>query len=163
MRIGALADSSMVALPVTRLRRVVCARPEFLEEVGVPTRPEELASHPCIHFLPLTTGRTWHFREAGRDLAVRLTGALSCNQALVAADAAAAGLGFVPLLAYQAAPKVASGELVVVLEDFEPQPRPVSLVYPDARMMTSRVRVLIDWLRDHLPKQILERDPPRDS
>jgi len=150
VRIGALADSSMVAVPVTQLRRVVCASPELLDRVGTPQRPEDLEARPCIHFKPLTDGATWKFHDAKRQLSVHPTTRFACNQALVAAEACAAGLGFSLLLSYQAEPKIQSGELRVVLEDFEPAALPVSLVYPHARLMSSRVRVFIEWMREAL-------------
>ena len=76
--------------------------------------------------------------------------AFSCDQALVATQACKAGLGFVLPLSYQAEPGVKSGELEVVLEEFEPPPRAVQLAYPSARRMSSRVRRTLDFLGDEL-------------
>jgi DNA-binding transcriptional LysR family regulator len=125
VRIGHLADSTLVAVPVGRMRRVVCASPEVLRSGGV----------------------TWQFNEAGRELAVRIGGSFSCNQASAAASACAEGLGFGLFLAYQVKPMVRSGQLQIVLEAFEPPPLPVNLVYPGARIMSSRLRALLDWLK----------------
>ena len=150
VRIGALADSSMIAIPVARMRRVVCASPTLVDEVGEPEEPSGLLTRPCIDFPALAPGGAWRFFEDDTDIAVRPPTGFTCNQALVAAEACAQGLGFSPLLGYQAAPGVRSGALRIVLERYEPPALPVSLVYPEARLLTSRVRVFLDWMRDEL-------------
>ena len=150
VRIGSLADSSMIAVPVARMRRVACASPALLEEVGGPEHPSDLETRPCIDFPALAPGGTWSFRQDEVDVAVHPPTSFRCNQALVAAEACAQGLGFTLLLGYQALPMVESGALRVVLEEYEPTPRPVSLVYPGSRLLTSRVRIFLDWMRTQL-------------
>jgi len=61
-----------------------------------------------------------------------------------------AGLGFGMFLSYQVAPYLAQKQLQVVLETYESTPRPLSLVYPHARLLPTRTRALIDWLREEL-------------
>jgi DNA-binding transcriptional LysR family regulator len=61
-----------------------------------------------------------------------------------------AGAGFGQFFSYQVAPYVAQKQLRVVLESFEPPPRPISLVYPHARLLPMRTRVFIDWMRKEL-------------
>jgi DNA-binding transcriptional LysR family regulator len=150
VRIGPLADSSMIAAPVGHVRRVVCASPELLDRVGTPERPETLADQPCVRFLGIAPGSTWHFREGRRDLPVRVEGPFTCNQAGASVDACAAGLGFGLFLSYQAEPLVRAGKLRVVLEAFEPPKLPVSVVYPDARLMSTRLRAFVDLLKEGL-------------
>jgi DNA-binding transcriptional LysR family regulator len=150
VRIGHPADSTMVAIAVGRMRRVVCASPGVLRAGGVPQHPSELSEHPCVRFHGLASGGTWKFNEAGRDLAVRIGGSFSCNQASAAASACAEGLGFGLFLAYQVEPMVRSGQLQIVLEAFEPPPLPVSLIYSGARMVSSRLRALLEWLKGAL-------------
>jgi DNA-binding transcriptional LysR family regulator len=150
VRIGHLSDSSMVAVRVGQMRRVVCASPDLLRADDEPQHPAELASRPCVRFRGITSGDTWRFRAGGHDLPVRVGGSFSCNQAATAAEACAEGLGFGLLLAYQVEPLVRAGRLRIVLEAFEPPPLPVSLVYPHARLMSSRLRALVAWLKDGL-------------
>jgi DNA-binding transcriptional LysR family regulator len=147
IRIGPLADSSMIAVPVGHVRRVVCASPELLQRVGAPERPEALADQPCVRFLGLAPGSAWHFRQGRRDLPVRVEGPFLCNQAAAAVDACAAGLGFGLFLSYQVEPLVRAGKLRVVLSDFEPPRLPVSVVYADARLMSTRLRAFVDWMK----------------
>jgi len=150
VRIGRLPDSSMMAVPVGHVRRVVVAGPTLLEQHGQPEDPSALAALPCVAHSGTTPGERWTFREGERDLAVRVRSVFSCNQALAAVDACAAGLGFGCFLSYQVEPRVRAGELQLVLEAFEPQPIPVQIVYPGARLMSSRLRVFVDWLREQL-------------
>lgn len=162
VRIGHLADSSMVAVPVGSMRRVVCASPDLLRAEGVPRHPHELAARSCVRFRGIAGGGAWAFREAGRDVAVRVRGSLGVNNASAAAEACAEGLGFGLLLAYQAEPLVRAGRLQIVLEAFEPEPLPVSLVYPGGRMVSPRLRAMLDWLRDALRRDLsagLLREP----
>lgn len=150
VRIAHLADSTMVAVPVGRLRRVICASPAMLDAVGTPAHPRELAKHPCVRFRGIAPGDFWTFSEKGRELPVKVAGSFACNQATAAVEACAAGLGFGCFLSYQVEPLVRAGRLSIVLEDFEPPPIPVSLVYPEARLISTRLRALLDWLREAL-------------
>jgi DNA-binding transcriptional LysR family regulator len=150
VRIARLADSSMIAIRVGEVRRVVCASPKLLRADGEPTRPEELADRPCVRFRGLTAGNRWHFQDAGRDIAVPVAGSFTTNQAAAAVEACAAGLGFGLLLSYQVAPAIRAGRLRVVLSDYEPPPIPVSLVYSEARMLSRRLRAFLDWMKPRL-------------
>lgn len=154
LRIGRLSDSSMVAIPVGHMRRVVCASPDLLRERGTPARPEALTGLPCVRFHGIEAGGHWHFRDGGRELSVPVSGAFCCSQAMAVAQACADGLGFGLLLHYQVAALVEEQRLAIVLEDFEPEPLPVSLVYPEARLVSSRLRALVAWLRDALRDRI---------
>ena len=98
----------------------------------------------------MAPGSLWTFEQGSKPLQVRVSGRLSCNQAAAAAEACAQGLGFGLFLAYQVQSLVAAGRLQVVLEEFEPPPLPVNLVYPAARLVSARLRSLLDWLKTEL-------------
>ena len=150
VRIAHLADSSMVAVPVGHVRRVACASPALLASGGTPVHPRELATRACVRFSGTSPGGSWTFAERGRELPIRISGSFACNQASAAVGACVDGLGFGHFLSYQVEPLVRAGRLVIVLEDFEPPPLPVSLVYPQSRLVTTRLRALLDWLKDAL-------------
>lgn len=150
VRIARLADSSMIAVPVGHVRRVVCASPKLLRAGGEPSRPEELANRPCVRFRGLALGNTWHFQQAGREIAVAVRGGFTTNQAAAAIEACAAGLGFGLFLSYQVDPAVRAKRLRVVLRDYEPPPIPVSLVHAEARLLSTRLRVFLDWMKPRL-------------
>ena len=151
VRIGALEDSTLVAQSVFNIRRVVVASPAYLRKHGVPKHPRELASANCVRFSG-PSGPWWAFHDKGKTFTVPVTGNLEFNNAAPAVDACVAGMGFGMFISYQAAPFVQQKKLVVLLEDFEPPKRPVSIVYPHARLLPSRTKVFIEWMKDELSK-----------
>ena len=154
VRIADLADSSLVAIPVGEVRRVVCASPKYLARAGTPKTPQELRTHPCIRFGGLGATHEWTFAAAGRKLTVPVNGPLAGNQADALVEACAGGLGVGMFLSYQVAPLVAAGRLKLLLADYCPLPIPVSVVYPHAKLLPVRTRLFVDWLRERLPKRI---------
>ena len=151
LRIGALGDSSLVAIPIGQVSRVVCASPALLKRVGTPTHPKDLVKLDCIGFSGLAPGPVWQFYDKGQPVSVQAKTVLTCNQAYASMDACAAGLGFGVFLSYMIRPLERERKLTVVLRDFEPPPLPVNIVYPHARLLSTRVRVFLDWLAKKLP------------
>ena len=144
IRIGTLDDSSLVARPIGSVRRVVVASPAFLRRHGAPQQPQDLQSLDCVR---VSSGsNTWSFHHDGKVLAVPVHGSLRCNHIQAVVDACVAGLGCGVFMSYQVASLVEQGRLKIVLEAFEPPPRPVSLVVPQARLLPARTRVFIDWM-----------------
>lgn len=146
IRIGPLEDSSLVAQPLGSLRRVVVASPAYLRRHGVPQHPKDLLKANCVRFLG-SSGPWWTFHEHGRAFTVPVTGNLDFNHNTPVLDACLAGMGFGMFISYQVAPYLAQEKLQLVLEAFEPPPRPVSVVYPHARMLPARTRAFIDFIK----------------
>ncbi len=150
VRIGPLADSSMVAMKAGTMRQVVVASPALLAESGEPTTPAELAQRPCVRFLGGTGATQWPFLVDGRIEQVAIAPRLTVNQALPAVAACVAGLGFGRFLAYQVREPLMDGRLRCVLEDHELPPLPVSLLTTEQRAMSHRLRLLREALREAL-------------
>ncbi|CCV05090.1 Transcriptional regulator, LysR family (fragment) [Mesorhizobium metallidurans STM 2683] len=93
IRIGQLPDSSLVAIRVGSIRRVVCASPAYQAEHGTPKTPNDLAAHSCIAFEGLTSPATWTFAAGKTERAVPIRSRLRVNTAEAAIDAAIAGVG----------------------------------------------------------------------
>jgi DNA-binding transcriptional LysR family regulator len=148
VRIGHLPDSALVAIPLGKVRRVVCASPEYLRARGLPRRPEDLRAHACVSFTGLTPRAEWTFRSRSPRIALRSV--LTCNQADVALAACADGLGLGSFLSYMVAPHVRAGKLKYVLEDFEVEPLPVSFVHPQSRMLSPTVRAFANLCTERL-------------
>ena len=148
VRIGHLPDSSLVALPLGKVRRVVCASPRYLRAHGVPRRPDELREHACVRFTGLTPHAEWTFRPRWPKLPLRSV--LTCNQADVALAACTSDLGLGSFLSYMVAPHVRAGRLRYVLEDFEVDPLPVSFVYPQSRELSPTVRAFANLCTERL-------------
>jgi DNA-binding transcriptional LysR family regulator len=149
IRIGALDDSSLVALPLGQIRRVVVAHPAYLRRHGVPRHPRELQKSNCVTMM---AGKpTWgDFQEHGRAFRVAVSGNLEFNHVLPAVQACAEGAGFGMFFSYQVAPFIARKQLKIVLERFERPARPISVVYPHARLLPARTRTFIDWIRNDI-------------
>lgn len=142
VRIGHLGDSSLVAVPLGSVRRVICASPAYVGERGSPRRPTDVQAHRCIRFTGLAPFPEWRFRSSPRKVAI--TSVLTCNQPDVAIDACVRGLGLGLFLSYMVAPLVHAGRLKYVLEEFEPEPLPIQLVYPHSRAVSPTVRAFVD-------------------
>jgi DNA-binding transcriptional LysR family regulator len=149
VRIGRLDDSSLVAQPIGQIRRVVVATPGLLRRHGTPRHPRELRQANCIRMSggPPTWG---DFQENGRAFRLPVTGNLEFNHVWPAVQACAAGAGFGMFFSYQVAPQVQSKQLKIVLERFELPPRPISIVYPHARLLPARTRAFIDFIRNEI-------------
>jgi len=149
IRIGVLEDSSLFAQQVSSMRHLTVAAPSYLARHGVPKHPRDLLRHNCVRmWLGGTAG--WSFEAQGKALSIAVRGNFSVNQSMAAAEACVAGLGVGMFRAYQVAPQVASGALVVILASFEPPPSPVHVVYPEARLIPARTRVFIDFIKAHI-------------
>ena len=144
VRIGHLADSSLVARHVGEMRRIVVASLGYLGERGEPDTPAAIASHDTIQFGDTAVPPDWRFVENGREVRVACTPRFSTNSADAAIQYAKAGGGLTRVLAYQAADSIRAGRLQIVLATFEPPALPIHLVYPTSRLLSAKVRSFID-------------------
>ena len=153
VRIAHLPDSSLTAVPVGAVRRVVIASPEYLAQRGEPKAPADLAKHDAIGFSQDGgAGAPWVFhRGAERELAQPRV-QLIANAGEVGIDAAIRGLGLARALAYQVDAEVLAGRLKIVLADFEPAPIPVHLVHVAGRKAPAKVRAFVDFAAERLRK-----------
>src|SRR5262249_33776553 len=135
LRVGALADSSLIAVRVGEIRRVVCASPAYLKSHGTPRSPDDLSTHDCITYAPILSPSTWTFERNQTEHAVLVRWRLIVSSLEWACDAAGAGVGIVVVFFYQVAEFVRSGELPLLLRVFQPPPLPVSFVYSPSRFM----------------------------
>ena len=149
IRIGALEDSSLVALRLGEVRQVVVASPQFLRRTGTPKQPGELRTRPCVRLAgPIRPG--WAFQDAGRKLHVAVDGPLDFNHAGAALLACEQGAGFGQFFSYQVQDALRERRLRIVLADFESPPQPVSIVYPNARLLPARTRAFIEAAKREL-------------
>ena len=154
VRIGHLPDSSLIAVPVGEIRRVVCASPDFLESSGTVSRPQDLIQHSCVRFTGITPTPTWQFQDKQKRLSVQVESHYACNHAVPTIEACCAGLGYGMFLSYMIEPYLRSGALKLVLEDFEEAAMPVHLVYQQTKYVSTSARVFVDWMRDALRQEL---------
>jgi DNA-binding transcriptional LysR family regulator len=144
IRIAHLRDSSLVAIPVGRVRRVICASEDYLRRHGVPQVPSDIRNHRCVRHVELAPRNEWHFRIGNRQVAVPITSVVTSNDIDSAVNACLGGLGLGMFLSYMVAPYRKDGQLKYVLEKYETEPMPVQVVYPQARLMSNKVRTFVD-------------------
>ena len=152
IRIGHLADSSLIARPLGFNRTVVCAHPRLVERLGDPRQPADLASWPAVVFA--SHSRQWQFQFNGRQVVQTVSPVITTNQIDAVLAAAVSGLGVARLFAYQAEQAIRDGHLQRLLIDYEPPPRPVQFIYPHNRLLSPRVRAFLDWSTPRL-RQLL--------
>ncbi|HET6971072.1 MAG TPA: LysR family transcriptional regulator [Phenylobacterium sp.] len=145
LRIGALADSSLVARRVGEVRRVLVAAPAYLRRRGAPAEPSDLADHEIVYSSTQAGPVEWRFETRRGPITVRLRPRLMINAIEPVVEAAVAGRGVTRVFSYQVADELAAGSLVRLLADFEPPPIPVQLVTASARLMPARVRAFLDF------------------
>jgi len=144
LRIGRLSDSSLIARRLCPCRFAVCASPSYVDRVGAPSAPADLASHRCI--VDTNQPASWRFAGPDGDHSIAVEGPYRVNSANAAAAATVAGVGLAYLPTFVAGPLLESGELVPLLRDFEPVEISVYAVYPESRYPSAGVRVFVDAL-----------------
>jgi DNA-binding transcriptional LysR family regulator len=150
IRIAALPDSSLLASRVGSIRRVVCGSPAYFAERGIPTEPNDVSTHDCITRDGQSFENSWTFNAGKSSIAIPIHARFIVNTAEAAIDAAIAGTGVTRVLSYQIVDAVRSGQLVPVLENFEPEPMPVSLVYAAQGLLPLKLRAFIDFATPRL-------------
>lgn len=145
VRIGTLPEASQDGVLVGRVRRVVCASPEFLARHGTPEHPAQLPDFRSVAPNSIAPGVDWRFEDGGEPLSVRLEPALSVTSNHAAILAAIQGFGLTRVLSYQVAEPMTRGALVPILERFEPPPLPIHVVAQGGRRQPARVLRFVDF------------------
>jgi DNA-binding transcriptional LysR family regulator len=144
VRIGHLADSSVVARTVGDMRRIVVASPRYLKARGTPQKPSDLAGHEIIQFTGTSALSEWRFTENGSEIRIPTQSRFATNSTDAAILHAEQGGGLISVLAYQAAEGLKTRKLKIVLADYESPPLPIHLVYPTSRLLSAKVRTFVD-------------------
>jgi DNA-binding transcriptional LysR family regulator len=148
IRGGELTEQSLVARRIANLPLASVATPGYLKENGVPKHPLELEErHTVINFFSPRTGRLFPniFERDGERIEVAGRHKLSVNEGNAYLSAALSGLGIAQVAKFQAAPFIASGELVEILPEWQHPAIPMHVVYPPNRHLSARVRAFVEW------------------
>lgn len=160
IRVGHLADSSLIARRLGEVRRIVCAAPAYLIAAGRPEKPEDLADHRCLHYGPIGSVQRWRFRRGGAEIQVPIRPAFRANNGDMLVRAARQGLGIVQMPTFIVGPHVSDGSLVPLLEEFEEPPLPVHLLLPPGRVNTA-ARALADVVAEACLRDLRRSEPMR--
>ncbi|HTI18719.1 MAG TPA: LysR family transcriptional regulator [Trinickia sp.] len=154
LRIGTLADSTLIAQKLAEIRMIACCSPDYASRRRLPVTPADLARHPCL--LYGQEGRTgWEFLVDGTSRAFEVRGPLRANNGEVIREAAVAGLGIALLPEFIVASALKSGALLEVLNDFDSPPLALYAVYPQHRESAVTVRAFAHFLRQRFNRALL--------
>ena len=147
IRAGEPRDAGMIVRRLGMLREVTCASPAYLERHGLPRGVEDLADHRMIGFLSSRTREVMplEFLVEGKVRRTILPGRVTVSGSDMMAALARLGLGLVQQPFYRLRRDLESGTLVEVLPQHPPPGTPLSVLYPQNRQLSPRVRVFIDW------------------
>ncbi|ADT87834.1 LysR family transcriptional regulator [Vibrio sp. Vb2880] len=146
VRLGQLGDSSFIARRLSNRNLYVCATPHYLAQYGTPHTLSELTQHSCL----VGTHDHWRFKENQQSRAIRVRGRVHCASGVVLLDAALKDMGLVQLPDYYVEAHLASGRLVEVLPAYRDEREGVWALYPQNRHLSPKVRLLVDYLAQHL-------------
>jgi len=150
VRIAELPDSTLTAVRVGGVRRVLCASPTYLAKRGRPLIPSDLSGHEIVDFVNMTPGGEWAFEKDGETSSFRPRSRLRLNTADAAIAAAAAGRGIARVFSYMIAAQVEAGSLETMLQEYEPRAVPIHVVHKEAGHTSARVRAVVDFLTRRL-------------
>jgi DNA-binding transcriptional LysR family regulator len=136
---------------------VVCASPDYLLSRGRPETPQDVASHDCVTFTGFTHTESWEFQTGSSPVSVPIHSRLQVDAAEAVVEAALAGAGIARLFSFHVAEAVKEGRLSLLLQQFEPPPLPVNIVYLGGGLLPLKVRAFLDFAAPRL-KARLERD-----
>lgn len=146
VRIGHLADSSLIARRLAPCRFVACASPAYLAKRGAPCTPAELGAHDCLIYSYAPSREIWEFSGPEGSTTVRVGGPMRANNGEALAVAAVAGMGIVLSPTFIVSTDLAAGRLVPVLVDYPIAERGIYAMWPTGRHLSAKVRTFVDFL-----------------
>lgn len=146
LRIGKLADSSLMARRLCDIRTIVLASPQYLAERGVPAHWNELSSHDCIVDTNFRDPFHWSFKDANTTHELSINGRLRFSNADVCLQAACANLGIANLPTFVAVGALREKQVVQILTNYENDPLGLYVLYPAAKYLARKSRTVIDFL-----------------
>jgi len=147
LRFGHLPDSSLSARFIGDTGEVIVASPAYLERCGTPQQPEDLARHNCLRFNFRRAVSEWPFVREGQAFSLKVAGNIECSSGEALAQMAKVGAGIARIGTFTVADELRSGELVPLLEAYNPGDRePIHAVFVGGPAMPARVRVFVDFM-----------------
>jgi len=146
LRIGPLADSSLVVRRIGEVRRTLCAAPAYLDRRGEPKTPEDLTRHACLHYSNVGIKEEWTLVGEGGTMVVEVDGHLCANNGDVLRKAAVGGMGIISLPDFIVTEDLAAGRLRRVLPGYTTHPMTLAALWPSRQFIPAKVRVFVDYL-----------------
>lgn len=146
VRIGRLAESSLVARKLAPIRLVICGSPSYLSDRGVPETPDALSNHECLCYTYSSNHDHWYCERDGKQFDVRISGKISANNGDALRLAAIAGAGLIMQPTFMVDHDVREGRLQIVLQDYAIEELAVYAVYAHRQYLSAKVRTFVDFL-----------------
>jgi DNA-binding transcriptional LysR family regulator len=146
IRIGRLADSSLVARKINEMRLICCAAPGYLKAHSQPKTPQDLVQHECILYSYASSGAMWTFLNNAEETSVKVKGRVACNNGEAISQMAIRGLGVALQPDFIAAPHIKAGRLQQLLPDYAPEAVGIYAIHQSRRHTPVRIRSFIDHL-----------------
>jgi DNA-binding transcriptional LysR family regulator len=138
---------SLIVQPLTPAPRVLCAAPAYLKKRGLPTHPDQLREHSCLHYGQIAAESRWTLLGKDTEYTIPVQGVLCSNNGEALRDAAIRGLGIALLPTFIVGAAIANGQLVTVLPEYHPPELSVDVMYPVNRHLSTKIRLFVDFLR----------------
>ncbi len=153
IRIGPLADSTLIARKIGSSQRVVVASTDYLVKHGRPKKPADLVKHNCLLYSLQKAPDLWYFNSAQEgDESVRVSGRLKASSPDAICDATMEGLGISVLCEWYARKYIKEGRLKVILQDYHPTAYDINAVYPERKFVPQKVKRMIEFLASKVDK-----------
>jgi len=146
IRMGKLDDSRLIARKLSTRTLYVCAAPTYLAQNGTPSSVKQLQAHNCL----IGTADHWHFQHQGKGESVKVNGTLRCNSGHGLINAALKSIGIIQLPDYYVQPYIDSGELRILLEEYQAPNEGIWAVYPDRNFLPLKTSTFIDFVKQRL-------------
>jgi len=153
LRLGRLADSSLIAHRLCDMAYTVCASPEYLKRAGRPKTPSELERHECMRYPVQGYGARWRFRSGeGPVSEVAVRGRVVVSNGMALRQCAVAGMGIIMLPRWNVAQELRTGVLVDIFPDYRATASEFDvaawLLYPSRSYLPMKVRVYVEFLKE---------------
>ena len=153
---GTVESPNLVAHSITSIKMVLCAAPSYLEAKGIPTHPEQLVNHSCLHYGYLATGSQWLFMNQNQEeCKVKINGVFCSNNGEVLKDVAVKGLGITLLPNFIVEQELQNGRLKTILPNYNPPDLFLWAIYPVHRHLAAKTKLFTQFLRDRLSHNVL--------
>jgi len=152
LRMGNLADSSLIARRIARCRHMVLGTPAYFERAGLPTTPGDLAAHEAVIYGQRGGGAVWPFQREGVELTIGLRGRLRVSAAEGVRAAVFANAGIAIASEWMFAPEIVDGSVKAVLQDWELPPMDLWAAFPAGRTPTTKARTFADFVEGVMHK-----------
>ena len=148
IRVGPLADSDLVCVPLGQVSRIIAASPDYVAKHGTPVQPRDLLRHNCLKLSGFDRLAQWPLFEGGKRILLPVKGNVTCDSADVLLDMTLAGVGIARFGDFLAERAIADGRLIPLLADcHDVDPTRISALVLPGRQNIPRVRAMIDFLK----------------